>query len=205
MIYYFSATGNSKHVALSIARALHIEAVDILTCDAQNAVVDASGAPVGVVTPTYFGGLPEPVCDFLSRIGVTNTPYCFIVSTCGYLTGAAPEMAESLGWRFDAAFSVRFADTFTIAFDVSDKAKVWRKTRRADEQLESVIRRIMTQTRGRFNERALPLPAVRAVYPLYGVMAKTRHFRVSDACISCGQCARKCPVHAITMVDGHPH
>jgi len=32
----------------------------------------------------------------------------------------------------------------------------------------------------------------------------TRPFYVTDRCISCGQCARDCPAHSITMVEGKP-
>ena len=32
----------------------------------------------------------------------------------------------------------------------------------------------------------------------------TKAFRVEDACISCGLCAKDCPVSAIRLVDGRP-
>ena len=52
MIYYFSATGNSQHVATRIAEALGTQAQSIETADATITLADSE--PLGFVTPTNW-------------------------------------------------------------------------------------------------------------------------------------------------------
>ncbi len=64
MIFYFSATGNSKHVAEEIAAKTGDKAVSIL--DVKQSVLNLdSEKNVGFVSSTYAFGLPVVVSDFL--------------------------------------------------------------------------------------------------------------------------------------------
>ena len=38
----------------------------------------------------------------------------------------------------------------------------------------------------------------------YRLFVKAAAFQASDACISCGQCAKRCPMNNITLVNGKP-
>ena len=49
MIYYFSATGNSQHVATRIAEALGTQAQSIETASTEIRLADSE--PLGFVTP----------------------------------------------------------------------------------------------------------------------------------------------------------
>ena len=63
MILYFSATGNSKYVAARIAEVIHDEIRAITDCIADNSFIFKDDR-IGIVTPTYFWGLPSIVNDF---------------------------------------------------------------------------------------------------------------------------------------------
>ena len=204
MIYYFSATGNSKYVAEKIAGALGDEARSIQGCDGRLSRSDV----IGFVTPTYVWGLPEIVKRFFSALVAEQPGYAFLVATYGTSPGFTGEQARKLlGERdlsLDALFSVRMPDNWTPAFDLSDPDKVAETNRKADEEVSEVIGRIERRDHGNFMRRAMPYFTSRVSLPEYEKMRKTSHFTVDDTCIGCGLCARKCPDRAIEMRDGRP-
>ena len=64
MIYYFSATGNSRHVANRLAEAMH---------ESVTPVLDVLGKGVAIrdqmilVYPNYCGGVPSVIREFLQK------------------------------------------------------------------------------------------------------------------------------------------
>ena len=64
MIFYFSATGNSKYVAQRLAEATGDTAVSILDWSGRPVSVSSSER-LGIVTPDYCGGVPSVAADFL--------------------------------------------------------------------------------------------------------------------------------------------
>ncbi len=62
MIFVFSGTGNSYHVARRIADALGVGMVDVAAAVRYKRFgYDAAGEPIGFVFPTYYYGLPSMV------------------------------------------------------------------------------------------------------------------------------------------------
>lgn len=93
MIYYFSATGNSRHVAIRIAEALNAPMQSIM--DAAKIITVASGERLILIYPDYCGGLPSPVIDFFRDREFALAPDCRIemVVTYGNNTGASSAIA----------------------------------------------------------------------------------------------------------------
>ena len=204
MIYYFSATGNSKYVAEKIAGALGDEARSIQGCDGRLSRSDV----IGFVTPTYVWGLPEIVKRFFSALAAEQPGYGFCVATYGTTLGFTGEQARKLlgerGLFLDALFSVRMPDNWTLTFDLSDPDKVAETNRKADKEVSEVIGRIERREHGNFTRRAMPCFTSRVVLPEYEKMRKTSHFMLDDTCIGCGLCARKCPDKASRWGAGGP-
>ncbi|MCH3963397.1 MAG: EFR1 family ferrodoxin [Clostridium sp.] len=214
MIFYFSATGNSKYVALKIVAGTEEEIIDIADC-VKNwrftfAIRDKE--KIGFVTPTYFWGVPSIVYEFLEKLKLwipdSYEPYIYHVATFGTTTGQVGRMVNELlkkrGLYLNSRFSVRMPDTWTPVFDLTDKKKIEKINHEAEKQIEEVVGKIKREIDGDFSHRKMPMLAVKLLYPQYEKKRQTKYFTVDDSCISCELCAKKCPIAAIEIQNGRP-
>ncbi len=217
MVFYFSATGNSRHVAQRLAAATGDQCTDIaaLTHGEAHIAALAPGERLGFVFPVYFWGLPNVVDCFIKKLSVRTpkgeaAPYAYGVLTYGTSVGGAyAELGRALrkrGIKLSARYRVRMPDSWTPMFDLSDKEKTLRKCRRAEPQIDTIARLVAQRWRGtQHSWTELPLPISRLYHLDYRRARRTTHFRVlEDRCIHCGRCARRCPVGAIKMCGGLP-
>ena len=130
MIIYFSATGNSLHVAKSIALPGE-ELVPIAKASKESRYnLTVTDGRLGIISPTYDFTLPNIVSEYLGMLELhfAEKPYLFYVGTYGTTTGAAAAMADDLlkkkSLRFDAFFDIKMPDTWTPTFDLSDPGRV---------------------------------------------------------------------------------
>lgn len=206
MILYFSATGNCKYVACRLSSALGQNAMSIVD-SIRRGTYSFTDDSIGIISPTYFWGLPSIMKEFLEKADF-HTQYLYFVSTYGTTPGASAVMARKAigGKPVNAFYSVRMADTWTPIFDLSTPAKTAGFTKTTEAEIDEVIRNVSER---RTNKRMAPsLPAFLAEWiaqPIYNKdKRRTVHFRVESSCVGCGLCAKKCPVQAIEMRDSHP-
>lgn len=203
MILYFSATGNSRYVAERIAKATDDEATSVVGL-LERGETAFSDDVIGVVSPTYYWTLPTVTRDFL-QVASLDAPYLFYVATYGVSPGgSALHAGQCLGRPFDARFSVRMPDTWTPAFDLSTTEAVARFTTTTEDDISEAISHVSERDRGDFAHKEMPALAAALGRRLYDRARQTKNLHVTDACVGCGLCARKCPVHAIEMRGGRP-
>lgn len=210
MIFYFSATGNCKHVAERIAAVTGDETVSIAECLKSGSFEFDGRGSVGIVSPTYMWGLPSVVVKFLQELKLQNAPdYLWFAATYGTFPGQTARFADDIlrskGLALSARFSVKMPDTWTPIFDLSDEEKVQRINDAAEVQIDAAADKIRSRTVGDFMQRKTPILTTKLLYGFeYDRMRRTSRFTVEDSCVGCGLCAKNCPVSAIEIQDGRP-
>lgn len=211
MIFYFSATGNSKHVA----SRLKDETEELVFI--QDAIrsgkfeYEISNASIGFIFPTYDWSLPSPVMEFLQKLTLKteDDAYVYYVGTFGTTTGAAAAITEKIlktrGIRLNAKFDIRMPDTWTPVFDLSNLKKLAKINQQAEAEIEELIRQVKNRVTGKHMD--LTTPVFTGMIGQYLYNSRTRrtiNLSVNDACIGCGLCAKKCPVQAIEIRNKKP-
>lgn len=213
MIFYFSGTGNSKHVARCLAQATKERCVSIADCIKKGEFSFSlrKDERVGFVTPVYFWGLPDIVVRFVDKLNLNGLHNNFIynVVTFGTTTGQANYMMQKLlkdkGLWLDAKYNVRMVDVWTPMFDVSDHEKCLRKSEEAEKAIAKVTERAIARKAGNFDYLRFPHRLAYLYYLTYGNQRKTKNFHVlRNRCIGCGKCANQCPEQAIECRGGYP-
>ena len=208
MIYYFSATGNSKHVANRLAESLNESVTRVL--DVLDLGIKVDDRMI-LVYPNYCGGVPSVIRQFLQKnvFQISKDAKLILVITYGNNTGASSSIAtkyfkKNTKRTFDAMYSVKMPDNWTPVFDLTNAEEVAEINRKADEEINGIIRKIKMGVDGdHVNDKLGKF--MEAVYPgFYKSLRQTSHLSVEDTCIGCGLCAQNCPVSAIKIKNGKP-
>lgn len=208
MILYFSGTGNSRYVAEQLGRLLGDDVCRLLSvrglCDAERVIW---------VFPTYSWGVPPVVKQCMSGIQFKPGSKHFLVTTCGDDIGNCHKMWRKLisdkGSTAVSSFSVQMPNTYVFmkGFDVDSKevesqkissakvriAEIAHKIQDGNEQIDDVVR-------GSF-----PWIKTTIIYPFFvRFYMNPIGFQCGEKCVSCGKCAKNCPLQNISMTNGKP-
>ncbi|MBD5232266.1 MAG: 4Fe-4S binding protein [Bacteroidales bacterium] len=213
MIYYYSGTGNTCHVASRLAEQLG-ERLHFIP--QEDAPLPRPGESVGFLFPIYSWGVPPIVTEFIERLGADalSGRYVWGACTCGDEAGIAMrlfnrQIKRLRGTPAAACFSVIMPNDYVLlpGFDVDTPEVAERKLAAAPARINEIAAAVAEKRTGLFDvhEGSMPALRTRLVFPLFrrwGVNA--RYWAVSDECVSCGRCAEVCPVGNIEMTGGHP-
>ena len=95
MIYYFSATGNSKHVANRLAEALNESVTPVM--EVLNLGIKVEDQMI-LVYPNYCGGVPSVIREFLQKniFQLSKDAKLILVITYGNNTGASASIEPNI-------------------------------------------------------------------------------------------------------------
>ena len=211
MIYYFSGTGNSLHVARHLADVLGERLCPMTTTLPSSSGEGKGEGAIGLVFPVYAWGIPSVVEQFIRNYkasllgGRLEGGFLYAVMTCGDDMGYADKVLEkALGRKFDAIFSVQMPNTYVClpGFDV-DSLEVCKAKYANEEATVKEIAAYVTErkTVRRLKRGLFPFTKTYIIRPLFNRYLLTdRYFHVDTLrCISCGKCKKACPVGNIIL------
>ena len=211
MILYFSGTGNSKYVAKRIADALGDEIVNLNDrIKASNISPVETGERLNIVTPTYAWRIPRIVRDWLLKTELRGAKRAWFVMTCGSEIGNADKYNRDLCAEKNltcmGTAQIVMPENYIAMFSAPQADEACKIVAKAEPDIDRAIAAIQANqpfapTRNNLYDRFMSGP-VNPVF--YKCFVKADAFTVSDACIGCGQCAKRCPMNNVAIKDGKP-
>ena len=211
MILYFSGTGNSKYVAKRITDALGDEIVNL---NARIKASDTSSIETGerliIVMPTYAWRIPRVVRNWLRKTELRGAKQVWFVMTCGSEIGNADkynrELCAEKAISCMGTAQIVMPENYIAMFSAPQADEARQIVAKAEPSIDRAIAAIQRNqpfapARNNLYDRFMSGP----VNPIfYKFFVKADAFTVSDACIGCGQCAKRCPMNNVTLKDGKP-
>lgn len=197
VLYYFSATGNSLTTARIIAEALgECELVPVVSLrDKVKVIVEADA--VGFVYPVYYGNMPWPVREAISKMVFRDDAYVFSFATYRGHAGAAAQRLDQLlrtrGVKLALARGVKMPGNSFINPPEVDAEYLAKQRENVLAQIDDIRNRVEED-----NSAVELLNNNPINYPnnFRGIVA-------DENCIGCGTCVKVCPMGNIRLVDGH--
>ena len=214
MIFYYSGCGNSKFIAKSIAEALNDKLVFIPEAQREGKFEYnlAENETLGFVYPIYSWRPPHLVEEFVNDLKINGKQsYVWTAVTCGDNVGETEKIfrkeLEAIGLSLDAAFCFKMPNTYVNMVGMSvDKPEIANeKIAKAKEKLPKVIDLIKQHAKySDMIKGGLSSFKSNVIGSGFYKWASDKPFFSTDDCISCGMCAKVCPLQNITLENGRP-
>lgn len=215
MIFFFSATGNSEHIARRIAEKTGDKAISMVDAykDGINSSQLEDGEALGFIFPVYAFSIPAIVANFIKQLGkrkLGGDRYVFAVFTCGANSGSTYYDLQKIlrrgNMELKFARDIVMPDNYLIMFNSPPKETQAGMLAAADEAADLTAEAVKYRREEViFSAKNAPRIFSRLFSVFFNKYAlSTKKFHADDACNACGLCAEVCPVQAITIADGAP-
>lgn len=204
MVIYYSATGNSKHVAIKLHEAFQGKLVDVCNFEEPATFYLEDGETLFLVTFNCFWGISNHMESFLQKSGFNNVSKIVVIITCGGYLGGGDASIEKLFLEKElpktTVYALAMVTNYSILHDIPSLEIQKRKLIHAEKALSKIIQGTKKPYRSSWLIRRLT-PNIHARYEKARI---TSLFTVSRSCIRCGLCVKNCPVHAIETKENKP-
>ena len=196
IIFYFSATGNSLTTARLIAEGLgECELVPVASLRKNvKTMVDADA--VGFVYPVYYGNMPWPVREAISKMVFKDEVYAFSFATFRGHAGAAAKRLDMLlrtrGVKLSLSRGVKMPGNSFINPPEVDAEYLLKQRENIAAQLDDIRNRATEEISG---DEPMGGNPISYANNFRGIMA-------DENCIGCGVCAKVCPMENVKIENG---
>lgn len=210
MIFYFSASGNSYHVARRLSEALGETMVDMGKAIRNHAYTYtiAPNEKLGFVFPVHAWAPPEIIEDFVRRLELyfPDDLYIYAICTCGQSAGESMSIFEAClrdnNLQLSSGYSVVMPDNYAVLFPAPQEAECNEILQYAEEIIQLIVRAVKLECKQFFRVKKGKGSTFlsNVINPCFRRFAtSTKPFYAENSCIGCGHCASVCPIGCITM------
>lgn len=222
MIYYFSGTGNTRHVAELLAKHLGSDIHQFSTEELRSphkAKLTSADTLIIWAFPTYSWGVPPVIRQIISNaeLDFPKEALHLAVVTCGDDIGMLPSMFRreitARGLLAGAVFSVTMPNTYVMmkGFDTDSTQIARQKIDNSSKRVEEIAVKIDKGECQADNDMVVKGSFARLkttlIYPFFTRFEMSpKGFSVDKGkCIHCGKCEKICPMANINLeADGCP-
>lgn len=213
IVFYFSGTGNSYHVAKTISDKIHADLVPIVTLKKLDSI--EAGLLV-FVFPVYDFKPPKIVTEIIENLGGMNANKIVAVATYGVSLSSTLYHFETTllkkGMTLSQGYGIKYPHNAvgSIGFsEIDDNTRLVE----ADHKINTILNNIESMAIKNIEKTSIlddltivkQLPhAFRLLSVLFFKGAKALEFTVTQDCINCNLCKNICPVCNIESDLGKP-
>ena len=210
MVFYFSATGNSLWVAQYVSGFIRKHSAEGLRYTLRD-----EAEMLFFVFPVHSWGPSLVMLRFIRELQLSGLKgnRVFAIGTCGDDCGytdriVRKELADKC-IPLEAFFSLKMPNNYILmrGFGVDPEPVKDEKLAMAPSSMEQIVKAINTRSYSESQILRTGMSWLKSyvVYPVFKRFVIGRQsFRSTDACISCGLCAKVCPTGMIVMQNGRP-
>lgn len=212
MIFYFSGTGNSKHIADKISNCTGERLVYISksVIEKNETYVIGESERIGFIFPVYWYCMPTIVEKFIIQLKLLGyrKQYVYAISTYGIAAGNVmtrlTRILNNKQVHLNGIFGVKMVDNYVVGYNIMNVDKQRMIFNNAEVEIDKIIAMINRQENIEYIEKGKIAFVTPFTGYAYRITNHTRKFNVTQECNGCKQCESSCPCHVIHMVDGKP-
>jgi len=207
-ILYFSGTGNTAYVANQIKKQLESRGyrVEIDSIDHLDPAQYLKSECLYFGFPVYACAMPSLVEDFITRLPDNQGSKLRLFNTHAYIPGKALSRAATLfkdkGFNIDSGYQRKMPGSDGLAFLKKEGRSARKLTSNFNNDFSDLNAWVSGEVPGLKFKMGLDLAG-----KLMGALMKwaerglKKKFYADERCITCGKCARNCPVENIRIEE----